>query len=329
MSAAEKYQRLWLTGGGGFIGRHVLHRLLSADSIAPTNQAVTSSPARPTVYCLVLHPDHLAAAPGKLSPPDGVVRVRGDLLDPADLAAIDRCAHDAQAVIHLVGIIAPHGRQTYQRVHVEGTRVVVEAMKRAGVRRLIHVSALGAHPDSPAEYLRTKAAGEQIVRESGLDWTILRPSLVHGPDGDFLRLLAGFARGPLPMPLLGTGEARLQPIWVEDVARAVVAALDRPATIGRSIDLVGPTVLTWNQMYDTVADTLLNRSKAKAHIPVWLATIAAGLFRLLPVPGPFNHDQVLMAQLDNIADASDMERQLGFRPADFAATLAGYKELLR
>jgi NADH dehydrogenase len=287
------------------------------------------------VYCLVLHPDHLTAGRGESAPPDGVVRVRGDLVDPADRPAVDRCAQcvKGQATIHMVGIITPRGRQTYARVHIEGTRVVVEAMKRAGVRRLIHVSALGAHPDGPTEYFRTKAAAEQIVRESGLDWTILRPSLVHGPDGEFMQLLARLARGFLPMPLLGPGEAKLQPIWVEDVARAVAIALDRPDTIGKSIDLVGPTVLTWNQLYDTVCAAVLgpglDRPKAKVHIPVWLATMAAGVFRLLPVPGPFNRDQVLMAQLDNVADAGDMERYFGFRPADFAATLAGYLELLK
>lgn len=298
-----------MTGAAGFVGRHVLARL------AVSGRSST---------CLVRRPDALTVRPA------GVRVIAGRLSDQGNL---DCCAAGTQAAIHLAGIIAERGSDTFGRVHVDGTAAVIEACRRGGVRRLIHMSALGVQPDQttfPSEYFRTKAAAERLVRDSGLDWTIIRPSLIHGADSPFMAMLARFATGLMPMVMLGPGRALTQPIWVDDVARVIVACLDLPGAIGSTYELGGPTRLTWNQVCDTVSRVLVGRRRRTLHVPVWLAMALARMFRLWPGGGPFNRDQVAMLQIDNVTDATTVGRAFGFDPVDFEPTLAACRvELLR
>jgi NADH dehydrogenase len=210
---------VFVSGGSGFVGTAVIEELLSRGH--SVNALVHRGNLRVTV---------------------GDVRVvRGDLFDRA---ALDECLRGCDAVVHLVGIIMerPSRGVTFERIHFKGTRNVVDAAKRNDVRRYVHMSALGTRPDAVSNYHKTKYRAEQYVRSSGLDWTILRPSLIHGPAGEFMRMEANWARHKAPpflfMPyfgggLLGRGGAgMLQPVYVNDVARAFVDALDNPKTVG-------------------------------------------------------------------------------------------------
>jgi NADH dehydrogenase len=217
-----------VTGGTGFVGQAVCEQLVERSGgaggriVVPTRrirrgQAVQSLPT--------------------------VERVQADVHDERALA---RVLAGCDAVVHLVAIL--HGSEAdFQRVHVELPRKLVAACRAAGVRRIVHVSALGVAPDAPSRYLRSKAAGERVLLESGLDVTVLRPSVIFGARDRFLNLFAQL-QALAPFMPLGGADARFQPVWVEDVAAAAVRCLDRPQTIGQTIECAGPDVLTLAQL---------------------------------------------------------------------------------
>ncbi|MDB5298324.1 MAG: NAD-dependent nucleoside diphosphate-sugar epimerase/dehydratase [Phycisphaerales bacterium] len=302
---------VFVTGGGGFVGAAVLDELVARGHAA---KALTRPGGRPI-------PDrdgHVQAVSGELS----------------DTAAVDAGLAGCDAVIHLVGVIAerPAAGMTFERVHVDGTRAVVEAASRAGVQRYIHMSALGTRPNAVSAYHRTKWAAEELVRASSLDWTILRPSLIHGPRGDFTRMQAAWARRRampfLFMPyfaggLLGlAGGKDVQPVYVGDVARAFVDALEKPATVGQTYAVVGPDRMRWPTMHKTFARALTGKGRATAGIPRWYATL---LTRVVPAGLlPFNLAQVQMAAEDNVGDPGRLARDLGWAPRPYEATVLTY-----
>jgi NADH dehydrogenase len=307
--------RVFLSGGGGFVGGQVLSALLVSGhriSALVHRASIGVSPDVPRTHIVV-----------------------GDLFDAASLAqAMDGC----DAAIHLVGIIRqrPRGGITFERIHVEGARRVVDAARRAGARRYIHMSALGARPDAPSAYHRTKFAAEEIVRASGLDWTIFRPSLIHGPEGQFMRMEARWARKKaapwLFMPYFGAGllgrgrSGRLQPIYVDDLARAFVEALENPRTIGQTYDLGGGEAVSWPQLHRLSARAIVGRRRWVMPIPAWKARILTCV-----LPGfllPFNRDQVVMALEDNTCDLSKFAADFGWTPRGLSTTLGLYAERL-
>ena len=240
----------------------------------------------------------------------------------------------ATAAINLVGIIRedPASNTTFARMHVDFTRAVVGACIRHNVLRYIHMSALGSRLESPSLYHQTKAAGEAMVKTSSLSWTIMRPSVVHGADGEFTRALANWSRGKsapwLFMPYFGaglTGRGRkylLQPVWVEDLARLFVDAIEAPGTVGKQYDVGGDERLTWPGMYRAFSQQLTGKSKPAIAIPAWYAQV---LTQILPAKLlPFNRAQVLMSQEDAVADLEPIEHDFGFRPEGFEASVARY-----
>jgi nucleoside-diphosphate-sugar epimerase len=251
-----------------------------------------------------------------------------------DGGALDRGMEGCQAVMHLVGIIMERPAEgiTFQKMHVEATRWVVEAAWRKGVQRFVQMSALGTGADAISDYHKTKWQAEELVRASGLDWTILRPSVIHGARGEFMKMLAGWAWGKKPpfffMPyfgrgLLGRGGAGLvQPVFAEDVARAFVDCLENPKTSKKIYDLVGTERMTWPEMYRIASEKIVGKKKAAVGIPVWYAKL---LTRVLPGGLlPFNRDQVVMSGMDNVGDGEAFRRDFGWKPGGFAETLAGY-----
>jgi NADH dehydrogenase len=290
---------VFLTGGAGFVGSAVIHALLERGHI---------------IHALVNHrqlsffDDRVKSFPGGLF----------------DDAAVDAAMRDCSAVIHLVGIIKenPSAGITFDRIHYQGTVRIAEAAKRAGIRRYLQMSALGASPDSSAEYHRTKFAAEEFVRGSGLDWTIFRPSMILGPGGDFSKMQEAWARGKAPpylfMPYFGAGimglgrKFQIQPIQVGDVARAIAQSLEKPETMGQTYALAGPQVMTWPQMHQQVAEKITGHRRAVLAIPAWYALL---LSRTVPsFLLPFTADQVRMSQQDNIADMSGFARTFGWAP---------------
>ncbi len=239
-----------------------------------------------------------------------------------------------EAVIHLVGIIAEKSSRgiTFERLHVEGTRGVVEATIAAGIKRYVQMSALGTRANAVSQYHQTKFRAEEIVRQSPLEWTIFRPSLIHGEDGEFTKMEAAWARGKstpfLFMPyfgagLFGTGGAGLlQPVLVNDVARAFVDCIDRPQTIGRIYDLSGPDRMSWRQLHESFARAIVGKTRWVMPIPAWYAK---SLTYFLPERSlPFSRDQVIMSQEDNIGDTSQLEQDFGWKPTEFQKGLEGY-----
>jgi uncharacterized protein YbjT (DUF2867 family) len=304
---------VFVTGASGFVGSAVVEELLARGF---------------GVNALVRRGTVVATDSG------GDVRtIVGDLFDAK---ALDDGMGGANGVIHLVGIIAekPSKGVTFERIHHQGTRSVVEAAERNGVRRYVHMSALGTRPGAASNYHKTKYEADQFVRGSSLDWTIIRPSMIHGPRGEFMKMEAGWARRKSPpylfMPYFGAGlfgrggAGLLQPVYVKDVARAFVDALEKPRTAGQSYDLGGPEKMTWPQMHQAVAMALTGKPRMVAALPAWYARFLAAV-----TPGfllPFNRDQVIMSQEDNTCDLTHFRADFGWEPKAFGEVLESYKE---
>lgn len=195
------------------------------------------------------------------SPSPGTTPVRGDL---RDRKALDACfAHRPGAVVNLVGLHA----------HVEGTEALVAAAQRHGVRRYIHVSALRARPQPRTSYMHRKWQAEERVRASGLDYTILRPSVLFGGDCDFLQSLLAAVRLAGVTPMIGSGRTRIQPLHVDELATVILRCLTLPAAVGRSYDLGGPEVIALDDIV-TALERRLGRRKPRIHVPLWAGRLA-------------------------------------------------------
>ncbi len=230
----------------------------------------------------------------------GVRYLRGDAARGEGLRGAV-CGVDA--VAYLAGIIRERG-QTFEAVHVRGVENIVRAMHSCGVRRLLHTSALGARPGTGVAYLETKARGEELVRERGLDWTIFRPSLVFGEGSEFFEKdLPRLVRLPLPfIPLIGDGAYPFRPVWAGDVARAYRQSLEKPETVGRSFELVGPREYPFRELVRLVRDAL-GVKKPLVPFPVWFFELLSRL------PGaPLTRDQLRMLLMGSTADPGPMRR---------------------
>jgi uncharacterized protein YbjT (DUF2867 family) len=302
-------QRVLLTGASGFVGSAVVKGLTQS------GLSVNALVNRRTL------PETGAQ----------VKSIRADLFDPA---ALDGAMAGCAVAIHLIGIIQENSKKgiTFERMHIEATRRVVEAAQRSGVKRFVHMSAMGVRADAETEYGRTKWRAEQIVRESGLDWTIFRPSMIHGPNGEFMKMEAKWARKQSPpflfMPYFGAGllglnaKGRVQPIFVDDVARAFVEAIGNSKSIGRVYELGGADRLTWPMMHRIASQGIVGKQRLTLGIPAWYGKLVAGI-----VPGsllPFNRDQVVMSLEDNSGDTGDFVRDFGWQPMGFEPSLRGY-----
>lgn len=307
--------RVLLSGASGFVGGYVLRELVGQGY-------------RPV--CVVRRPDEMAARLESATAECCEIRT-GDLFDPASLQA---AAEGCGGAIHLVGIIEEKrdAGVTFERVHVEGTRRIVDACVGAGVQRYVHMSALGSRPNAVSRYHQTKFEAETIVRASPLKWTIFRPSLIHGPEGEFMRMMKFFCtswRQPV-MPYFGSGTTRIQPVSARDVAACFVAALSKPQTIGKTYDLGGPGRYTWREFYDVCAEAIVGRRRLKVPVPVWVAKLMARtIVPLTPsflMPYKFNTDQIQMSQEDNVCDIAPIEHDFGLKLRDFREELAEYAQ---
>lgn len=229
----------------------------------------------------------------------------------------------AEAVIHLIGIIRERGENTFEHVHVGLTRAALEAAKAAGVRRFLHMSALGTRPGARSRYHQTKWAAEELVRQSGLAWTIFRASVIYGPEDKSINVLASTLRRLPVAVVLGNGKTKVQPISVQETAAALVSALSRQGAVGRTYELCGTEAFTWDELYDKLAAALGLR-RPKLHLPLGVARcLAAVMERLLPNP-PFTRDQLLMIAEDNTGDPLPVIREFGIHPQRFDDGLRRY-----
>jgi uncharacterized protein YbjT (DUF2867 family) len=233
-----------------------------------------------------------------------------------------RALDGMDAVINLAGILAPRGRASFQSVHVDLPRRIGEAARKAGVRRFLHMSALGASPNGPSEYLRSKGEGEAAVRSGPSEsaYTVFKPSVIFGEHDNFLNLFANLARISPVIPLAGAG-ARFQPIWVEDVARCFVSALGDPRTFGQAYELCGPRAYTLEELMRFVVDTLGLRRKIVA-LPGALAQMQAFTFEHLPGK-LMTRDNLRSMSVDNVC-SGPFPAVFGFSPAALEAVVPEY-----
>lgn len=320
------FDRVFVTGATGFVGRAIVRELL-ARGIRPVCLV------RSVEKLLGQHPE---VHPARFTP------VVGELSDRKVLA---EAAGMSQAAVHLVGIIIarPMRGQTFHHIHVEGTKRVIGALQEAGLRRYLHMSALGTRSNAVSKYHRTKWEAEDLVRQSGLEWTIFRPSLIHGPEGEFMRLMKRFMCSWLPpaIPYFGSGLAKVQPVSVKDVAHCFVQALFSAATIGKTVPLCGPRPYTWIELYQACRAQMRCAKRWKPLIsqPVALAK-ATAIFgqpmmalaeAIVPSLGLFRFDagQVQMSQEDNACDCTAAQAMFNIRMRDFEAELNAYEDLIR
>jgi NADH dehydrogenase len=274
--------KVLVTGGTGFVGPKVVHALRAQGREV---RALVRRPERAT---------QLAAW--------GTELVRGDVTDPPSLrAAVDGCTH----VVHLVAIIKGSPAD-FERVMTQGTKDLVAAAKAAGIERFVLMSALGtsAATKDTVPYFASKWAMEQETLQSGLEYTIFRPSFVFGQDGGALPTFIKQVRYSPVVTVIGSGLQRLQPIWVENVAQYFSRGVDDPQAANRTFEIGGPDIVTWNELYLTIAKVLGKRRKL-VHIPTSLARAAAQLTQRVP-GAPLTTDQIAMIEAgDNVVSNTD------------------------
>jgi uncharacterized protein YbjT (DUF2867 family) len=269
-------------GGTGFLGRHLVPLLLR---IGATARVAVRHPGR-----VQLTAESAQAAE----------YIQADVLDDV---AVDRAITGADAVVNLVGILTETATQTYRAIHVEGARRVALAAQHRGVTRLIHLSALGASLTSPAVSDRTKAEGEQAVREVFPQATIVRPSLTFGADDHFFSRFAAMIRTSPVLPLIGGGTTRFQPVFVDDMTAGLLELLKRRETAGKNYEFGGPQVYSFKALLELLL-TALNRQRVLIPISFALAEMQAGLLELLPNP-PLTRDQVRLLKTDKVVSGAE------------------------
>lgn len=285
--------KVFLTGGTGFVGSHLVRRLLK------DGHQVRALLRRQGVL--------LDRYSGMLE------EVVGDLAS----ANLSHELAECDAVVNLVGIIYEQGRATFESVHHLGTRNLVEAARNNGVGRFVQMSALGARANHATAYHTTKFAAEEEIRNSGIPYVILRPSLIFGPGSAFTEQMIGLMRAaPFIRPVAGTGEYRFRPIHVSDVVECFAQSLSNPAAENRTIELVGSDELTFNELTSALAECLQVR-KVPVHLPMPLMKTAAALFSLLPIQPPVTLVQLRMLEEGSTANPEPMERIFRVQPVGF------------
>jgi uncharacterized protein YbjT (DUF2867 family) len=234
----------------------------------------------------------------------------------------------ADAVINLVGILYEKGRSTFQAVHVDFPERLAKQAAAAGISRLLHLSALGASPDAPSRYSRSKADGEQVMRRFFPEATILQPSVIFGANDHFFNQFARLSLVAPCLPLIGGGQTKLQPVYVGDVASAVLACLRLPASKGKTYPLAGETTLSLREVYQLTC-RYTGRSRRLCSIPFGLASVLGRLLSLLPIP-PLTSDMVQSLTTDNTTpDSAAVWSALALQPTALDAVLPLYLEAFR
>ncbi len=274
-------QKIVITGGTGFVGRSICDRLAAHSS-----------------SCRLVVPTRRLASGRSLQTLPTVDLVQADVHDPQAMAAL---LHGADALVHLVAIL--HGNEAaFDRVHVQLPRSLAAACAQAGVRRVLHVSALGVGPQAPSAYLRSKAAGEAVWQQAlaaGGDLTILRPSVIFGAEDRFTNLFVRLQRLFPVLPLAGAG-ARFQPVWVGDVAQAVVNSLQQRPGPGPIVECAGPQVMTLQEIVQQVG-ALAGCRRPVLPLPEAAGLLQAAVMGLLPGEPLMSRDNVLSMRVPNVA----------------------------
>ncbi len=294
-------------GGSGFIGRYVVQRLAQQDYVV---RVAVRDPAGARFL-------QTQGRVGQIVPLAASV---------TDAPAVARAVEGAEVVVNLVGILFERRPGDFQRIQGDAPGAVAQAAKAAGVESFVHLSAIGADAASPSLYARSKAAGEAGVRAAFPEATILRPSVVFGPEDGFFNRFAGMAMLPF-MPVVA-GATRFQPVYVGDVAEAVAAALARPEARGRTYELGGPRVMTMREVLRFILETT-RRRRPMVDMPMGFMRWQAGLLQRLPKP-PVTQDQLLLLERDNVvAEGAPGLADLGIAAKAVETVVPGYLKRFR
>jgi len=289
-----------ISGGSGFVGQRLVARLLEAGEKVRV----------------------LARGERQTELPAGVETVKGNVVSGE---GVSEAMDGVERIAHLVAVIRERGDQTFDRVIRQGTETVVTAAKNAGIKKFVYQSAIGARDDPHFPYLKAKWDAERAVIESGLRYTIVRPSLIFGEGDEFFPTLAGLVRRNPVVPIAGDGKTRFQPIWVEDVVTCLIQCLKDGIHDDAVVEIGGPEHLTYEELIDIVA-RILDKRRPKAHIPLFLMQPLVSLMEfVLPKP-PVTREQLKMLAIDNITQLDAVPRQCGFQPQKLADGLSYLKE---
>ncbi|HEY5167063.1 MAG TPA: complex I NDUFA9 subunit family protein [Pseudolabrys sp.] len=294
-------------GGSGFLGRHVVRAL------AKRNYLIRVAVRRPDLA-------------NHLQPLGRVGQIHAVQANLRDAPSVEAAARDAQVLVNLVGILFERGRQRFDSIQTFGAEQVALAANAHGAR-LVHVSAIGADEHSPAHYARSKAAAERLVLSAQPSATIMRPSILFGPEDDFFNRFAALARMSPALPLIGGGHTRFQPVFVGDVATAIADAVDGKARAGTIYELGGPEVRTFKELMQYVLATI-ERKRLLVPLPFFVARLQAMMLQYLPSP-LLTPDQVELLRVDNVvSEAAKAESRtlqgLGIAPEPIEAIVPSY-----
>ncbi len=292
-----------ITGATGYIGQHLVTRLI-AQGVRPR--------------CLVRDMKKASS----LFPADKVELVQGATTVPATLAA---AVQGVDTLVHAAFMTADKkesAQDRYEETNVHGTSNVIDAAKKAGVKRIIEISGLGTKPDKPGSYMQGRYRAEQMLIGSGLDWTIIRPSVLFGKDAPFTKGLTDLLRTSPVVPLIGGGKTLFQPILVDDVVSVIIKVLDEPERTRNKIYTIGgPEYYSFAQIFDELLHAT-HQHKPRVYAPTPFVGIGAAVMEaVLPKP-PLTKAAMALFSFDNTTDLDSVERDFGFRPQSFHAYLS-------
>ncbi|MBI1243546.1 MAG: NAD(P)H-binding protein [Alphaproteobacteria bacterium] len=301
-------RRVTVFGASGFVGRHVVRRLAQQGW-------VVRACSRDPVAAAFLKP---------MGNVGQIVPMRADITDDEMLAA---SVDGSEAVIDLVGILAESGKQTFGSVHADAPAKLARAAKAAGVSSFVYVSALGADANAASAYARSKAAGEAGVRAAFPEATIFRPSIVVGPEDSFFNRFAQMAQWMPALPLIGGGHTKFQPVYVGDLAEAIVRSIGNAEAKGRTFEAVGPRVYTFRELMEYLLRTI-DRHRGLIPLPFPLAEIKGAILGCLPIKF-LTRDQVIQLKTDNVGTGAPGLGALGIAPAAMEAVVPDYLSTYR
>jgi len=304
-----RYRVATVFGGSGFIGRHLIKRLAKTGTII---RVATRHPSSANFL-------RTNGAVGQIIP------IATNIHDDVSVAAAVR---DADIVINLIGILYESGVNTFRDTQGEAPGRIARAAKAAGAQRFVQISAIGADANSTAEYARSKAAGEQAVLKAFPEATILRPSIVFGPEDSFFNRFAAMARISPVLPLIGGGHTKFQPVYVGDVADAIMRVLESPATQGKTYELGGPRVYSFKEIMELVMEET-RRKRFLVPVPWGVAEFQGKILGKLPKP-PLTLDQVELLKRDNVvAPGAATLQDLGISPTAAEVIIPTYLDRFR